>query len=98
MKTKQLKAVVAGDVTVDWLEWPVAASNEATSATCSSNWQLHDGIRLTARPGGALLLASLLRGAGIATVAAPEILDLEGVPATDVLHYHVRLARFAVSA
>ncbi len=28
METKQLKAVVAGDVTVDWLEWPVAARHE----------------------------------------------------------------------
>ena len=73
MKTKQLKVVVAGDVTVDWLEWPVAARNEATRATCSSNWRLHDGIRRTARPGGALLLAGLLRGAGIATLAAPEL-------------------------
>jgi hypothetical protein len=97
-ETKQLKVVVAGDVTVDWLEWPVAARNEAASATCSSNWQLQDGIRLTARPGGALLLAGLVRGAGIAPMAAPEILDLERVPATEVLHSHVRLARFAASA
>ena len=98
METKQFRVVVAGDVTIDWLEWPVAARSEATSATCSSNWQLHDGIRLIARPGGALLLAGMLRAADIATVAAPEILDLEGVPATEVLHSHVRLARFAASA
>jgi hypothetical protein len=54
MEIKQIKAVVAGDVTVDWLEWPVAARNDAAGATCTSNWRLHEGIRLTARPGGPL--------------------------------------------
>lgn len=98
METKQpTRAVVAGDVTVDWLEWPVAARQGTAGATCSSNWRLHDGIRLTARPGGALLLAGLLQAAGIASVAAPEMPDPERVPATEVLHSRVRLARFAVS-
>jgi RyR domain/ATPase family associated with various cellular activities (AAA) len=103
METKQLKAVVAGDVTVDWFEWPVAAKSEVTGsaagagASCSGNWQLHDGIRLSAKPGGAVLLAGLLQAAGVTTLAAPEIFAPESVPATEVLHSHVRLARFPLS-
>jgi hypothetical protein len=98
METQQLKAVVAGDVTVDWLEWPVAAKHENSGATFSCNWQLHDGLRLTAKPGGALLLAALLQGAGLAVVGAPGIPDPERVPINEMLHSRVRLARFAASA
>ena len=99
MNAKQPRVVVAGDVTVDWLEWAVPAKDGAgADPACASNWQLHEGIRMAARPGGALLLARLVEAAGVTTVAAPVLSDLEEIPPSDVLHSNVRLARFPVSS
>ena len=59
------KIVVAGDVSVDWLYWP------APPADAGLSWQLCQGSRWAALPGGALLMAELLRRAGGVAVSAP---------------------------
>jgi hypothetical protein len=51
--------IVTGDISIDWLTWPVPAEREANSA--AANWRLLEGTRMVARRGGALLLADLLR-------------------------------------
>jgi hypothetical protein len=99
VKTKQPRVVVAGDVTVDWLEWTVSAKDwGAADPECTGNWQLHEGIRMAARPGGSLLLARLVEAAGVTVVAGPTLSDLERIPPSEVLHSNVRLGRFPVSS
>jgi hypothetical protein len=65
------RIVVAGDVSVDWLQWP------APPADAGLNWQLTEGTRWAVLPGGALLIAEMLRRAGGVAVAAPHLTDLE---------------------
>ena len=74
------KIVVAGDVCIDWLRWRTAASDEGL------NWQLYDGTAWVALPGGALLLAQMLRRMGGVDVVAPQLTDLRATPPEDVLH------------
>ena len=74
------KIVVAGDVCIDWLRWRVAASDAGL------NWQMYDGTAWAALPGGALLLAQMLRRMGDVEVAAPQLADLRAIPPEDVLH------------
>jgi hypothetical protein len=82
VKTKQASIVVAGDGLVDWLEW--ASPDE--------------GVRMAARPGGALLLARLVETACEASVAAPALSGLESLAPGKVAGSHVRLARFPASS
>jgi hypothetical protein len=79
---RQAGIVVAGDVLVDWLEW--AAPGE--------------GIRMAARPGGALLLARLVETTCGAPAAAPALSGLGGLAPGKVAGSHVRLARFPASS
>jgi hypothetical protein len=52
-------------VTVDWFEWAVPPRDGSRSDTvCGSSWQLREGARITARPGGALLLARFVLSSG----------------------------------
>ena len=63
------KVVVAGDVCLDWVRWRVPAADRG------QNWQLTDGASWVVLPGGALLLAEMLRRAGGMDVAAPAVPD-----------------------
>jgi hypothetical protein len=74
------KIVVAGDVCIDWLRWRVAASAEGL------NWQLYEGTAWAALPGGALLLAEMLRRMGDLDVRAPQLPDLHTTPPEQTLH------------
>ncbi|MDD4439067.1 MAG: Ryanodine receptor Ryr [Tissierellia bacterium] len=52
-----LKIVVAGDVSVDRYYWPrVKSSNDE-----DINWKLYDGISTEKQPGGAVLLAEMIK-------------------------------------
>lgn len=99
MKEPGPKIVVAGDITIDWLQWTVPAKDSGGEGPdCARNWQLYEGTRMVARPGGALLLARLIEQAGVATVAAPELPDIESVPPNDVLHSNVHLGMFPATS
>jgi hypothetical protein len=74
------KIVVAGDVCIDWLRWRVSASDEGL------NWQLYEGTDWAALPGGAALLAEMLRRMGDVDVRAPQLGDLRTTPPDQVLH------------
>lgn len=74
------KIVVAGDVCIDWLRWRAAASDEGL------NWQLYEGTQWAALPGGAALIAEMLRRMGDVDVRAPQLGDLRTVPPEQVLH------------
>ena len=65
--------VVAGDVSIDWLAWPLPAERQAGSA----NWRQREGTRMVARRGGALLLVDLLRQATKHHVVGPRVDRIE---------------------
>lgn len=65
--------VVGGDTAVDWFLCPADGLDNA-----AENWQRYDALRSKPRPGGACLVAEMLRAAlarkGIAaSVDAPEL-------------------------
>jgi len=74
------RIVVAGDVCIDWLRWRAAASDEGL------NWQLYAGTSWAALPGGAALLAEMLRRMGDLDVRGPQLGDMRITPPEAVLH------------
>jgi hypothetical protein len=74
----QSPIIVTGDVSIDWLSWPMPAVREPGTGT--ANWRQREGTRMVARRGGALLLADLLRHATARKVIAPQVdgIDLKG--------------------
>ena len=92
---KTRKIVVAGDVAIDWLSVSTSAvdvnedDNERTPNQKSNptpNWRLFEGTRMMSRPGGALLLARLVRLATDANVSSQHLTNLEKIPPDEVLH------------
>jgi len=72
--------VVAGDVTIDWLEISKPPVNP------TFNWQSYVGTHLIAKPGGALLLADFLRSATNLKVLSPQLANIETIPSQTVVH------------
>ena len=54
------KIVVAGDVTVDWLQWAIKPQN---IDEYSPNWHIYPGFKRVALGGGALLLSRMINAA-----------------------------------
>jgi len=55
-QTSGPEIVVAGDMAIDWLQWPVAAKDIGESdEDAPDNWELVPGHRMIAREGGAML-------------------------------------------
>jgi hypothetical protein len=81
--------IVAGDVSIDWLAWPLPAEGEAT--TTAANWRQREGTRMVARRGGALLLTDLLRQATSHTVIGPRVEQIELQSPDKYLHSMVDL-------
>ena len=61
MSEKIKKIVVAGDVTIDWLQWDIEAKDE--NEKFSPNWKLYSGYHMTALSGGSKLLAEMIENA-----------------------------------
>ena len=55
---KPKKIVVAGDVTIDWLESQVKSDGTCSGET--ANWKLYTKVNMTVRKGGALLSARMV--------------------------------------
>lgn len=89
------KIVVAGDVTIDWLQWRVEEQDpEDEQGRKRPNWELYKGTAMTPLRGGALLLADLVAAATGLPVLAPELGDLHNIPPNEVLHSNVLVANF----
>ena len=86
MTDSTLQIVVAGDVSIDWVDTP--AAYHARGAT--ANWQLSPGTHMTPLRGGALLLADLVAEAlsntrmEVVTHQLPNQLEL--IPPNQVIH------------
>jgi len=72
---KSSPIVVAGDVSIDWLAWPLPAERALGSDT--ANWRQREGARMVARRGGAMLLTDLLRHASARPVVGPHVDTIE---------------------
>ena len=89
------KIVVAGDVTIDWLQWRVDEQDpEDEKGQKRPNWELYKGMAMTPLRGGALLLADLVAAATDLPVLAPKLRNLHNVPPSKVLHSNVLVAKF----
>lgn len=93
------KIVVAGDVCIDWFAVPIPRTLPALGAASSrANWQLRDGLRMFARPGGAWLLADLIAKATGETVLRQRIpAPLENQDCECALHSMIELDAFPLS-
>lgn len=94
------KIVVAGDVTVDWLEAVIpAVSQDVKRPKSPQNWQLQAGTHMVARPGGALLLAQMVqRAVPKWKILTHDLASLENIPPDEVIHSIVELGRFPASS
>jgi hypothetical protein len=91
------KIVVAGDVTIDWLQWRVKAKDPVGDGEAPRlNWELYQGTRMTPKAGGALLLARLVEAAvaGNNRVLTHRLENLEDIPTSEVLHSIILLKEF----
>jgi len=84
--------ILTGDICIDWLQFPTKPKDSGY------NWQLHSGMRMTAKPGGALLLAEFLRNLTEATVVSPQLENIENIPPEEILHSNAELDLFPCSS
>ena len=94
--TKEYKIVVAGDVTIDWLQW-TTKYNESFKCKSQPNWALYPGTRMKAEQGGALLLARMVKEATNAKVSTHVLNNIENIPPESVIHSIAILEAFPVS-
>ncbi|MBI0581996.1 MAG: hypothetical protein JET69_03170, partial [Methanomassiliicoccales archaeon] len=87
------KIVVAGDVTIDWLQW-VTKPRESTLSENALNWALFPGTRMKAERGGALLLARMIATETSAEVVTHELTEIENIPPETILHSFSNLDAF----
>lgn len=86
--------VVAGDVTIDWLQWTTKYNGNFKS---SPNWILYPGTQMKAEQGGALLLAKMVKEATKAKVSTHMLNDIENIPPDSVIHSITILDSFPLS-
>jgi len=92
------KILVAGDVAIDWLQYPIKfASTALSSKQMPPNWTGYANIRMIAKPGGAMLLAEMVRAATGAKVIGPELQGIEGIPADQIIHANASLDAYPAS-
>jgi hypothetical protein len=92
MERKSPTIVVTGDVCIDWLQWPTKPEDAGL------NWKLYAGTRMTAKPGGALLLADFMRNATGVTVVSPQLKMIDKIPPKVLLHSNAELELFPYSS
>lgn len=101
MPSKPSKQIlVAGDVSIDWLEIPVPVSKSGNTKRPQLNWQLQPGTRMVPKPGGALLLAELIEREtrGRRKVIKHQLETIENQPPKQVIHSLVQLGAFPFSS
>jgi hypothetical protein len=81
------KIVVAGDVTIDWLQFEKKYGN-------SYNWELYDGIKMVPLEGGAILLARMVEEATNIPVVTHELKSIPDIPPHKIIHSVALLDKF----
>lgn len=78
------KIVVAGDVTIDWLQWTVVYNEHNSNG--KFNWTIYPGTRMKAEKGGALLLAKMVASALGQGIITHRLDDIKNRPPEKVIH------------
>jgi hypothetical protein len=73
------KIVVAGDVTIDWLQFGKNYEN-------SHNWEFYPGIKMVPFEGGALLLAKMVKNATNINLTTYELQSISDISPDEVIH------------
>lgn len=91
-RKKKSGIVVAGDVAIDWLQW--VEHYDHSDSGRPSNWRLYPGTLMRAEPGGALLLARMVKAATGMGVATYELTGIEDIPPDHIVHSTAILDHF----
>lgn len=97
------KIVVAGDVTIDWLQWDIKPNEEKENF--SPNWKLYSGYHQAALDGGAKLLAEMIENAVLkycdpnkknngVKIISQKLGVLECIPPKNVIHSNTYIGDF----
>jgi hypothetical protein len=92
MSSSRPTITVAGDICIDWLQFPIKAKDSGL------NWELYPGTCFVAKPGGALLLADILRRFQGVTVLSSTLVGIENIPPEQVIHSNAELELFPYSS
>jgi hypothetical protein len=92
MSSSSPTITVAGDICIDWLQFPIKAKDSGL------NWELYPGTSLIAKPGGALLLADFLRRFQDFTILSSTLENIENIPPKQVIHSNAELELFSYSS
>src|SRR5438034_4267774 len=89
------RVVVCGDVSIDWLDWPLLAKDVSLNAAERLlNWQMRGGSRLKARGGGALLLARFVEAATGLKVVTHVLEDYAMTPPERVVYSLMQIRKY----
>ena len=91
MSAKQPIIVVAGDVCVDWLQFPQKGKDSGL------NWELYPGTNMIAISGGAVALAEFLRKSTKTTVVSASLSDINNLSPQQVIHSNTEIDFLAYS-
>lgn len=89
MKSKDIKIVVTGDICLSLLQW--ITNNKSTN---SFTYQQHPSVHYDIKPGGALLLAKLVKMAIGVEIIAPKIQDIQVEYEKEILQSSILLDLF----
>lgn len=95
--TVQTKVVVAGDVTIDWIQWNIEKKEDYVSST---NWESFPNLSMSPQEGGALQLANMInKGMSIRnlrdhTLIKYEVKDLANISPDAIIHSNVLLDKY----
>ena len=92
MSSSRPTITVAGDICIDWLQFPIKAKDSGL------NWELYPGTCFVAKPGGALLLADFLRRFQGLTVLSSSLAGIENIPPEQVIHSNAEIDLFPYSS
>jgi hypothetical protein len=93
-----LKIVVAGDVSIDLFIWRVNTKDLVdTQGRPTIGRESFYGNRMTAMPGGALLLARMFKEVAGINVIAPQLENLEQIAPQEIVHSLALLAPYPFS-
>ena len=91
MSSPRPTITVAGDICIDWLQFPTKSKDSGL------NWELYPGTCLIAKPGGALLVAEYLRRSSNITVLSSKLDNIENIPSEQIMHSNAELSLFPYS-
>jgi hypothetical protein len=94
--------VVAGDVAIDWIGWEEKSGESGCNKEKSQpNWTTYTSLQMRARPGGAMLLAHMLKKALDGIQPGIDIISYsldnpEKIPPDEIIHSNTLLGSYGL--